>query len=381
MKNAHGWHAIFMIESCDAGSLPFKGDFNKFLEGASGYNHVTNASTSFFESKVVSGFNDKAKAGITVPNYPQYRDMNQMFIDMIDGLTKVNGGYAETDTLTLKAEQGLIPEIQAIKNHSKKITENLGQPFKLRTCITGPYTLSFLLAYKDKNTFTRLGNVLAKITEANTFNTKHGTVKLVSVDEPVFGFVDDPLLDHGSEGRENLLKAWQTIMQKTRAKGAQTCLHLHNTTDELFWQVKSLSIIESHVCDPFYQAERTKEQLEATDKSLKASIAVTDFDQLIRKHITTEAGKLNEIAVNEKVAEVWKNLKTRKVNPAAFLDTVDVMKQRLTQALEKFGDNRILYAGTECGTWGFPTYESAIEYLGRVSKAVHTHTATTPNAT
>jgi methionine synthase II (cobalamin-independent) len=374
MNDAHGWNAVLMIESCDVGSLPFKGDFNKFLEGASSYTRVTNVSTSFFEDKVVSGFIDKAKAGITVPNYPQYRDMTQMFIDMIDGLTKVNGGYAETDTLTLKAGQSLIPEIQAIKNHSRQINENLGQPYQLRICITGPYTLSSLLAYRDKNAFTRLGNVLARIIEVNVFNIKHGSVRLVSVDEPVFGFVDDLLLDYGSEGRENLLKAWHTIMQKIQAKGAQTCLHLHNTTDELFWQVKSLNMIESHVDDPFYQAERTKEQLEATDKFLKASIAVTDFDQLVRKHIMTEARKLSETTVNEKIADVWKSLKARKANPATFLDSVEVMKQRLKQAVERFGKNRIPYAGTECGMQGFPTYESAIEYLRRVSKATHPQT-------
>ncbi len=363
-----------MIESCDAGSMPFVGDIDKFLEGASRYGSATSEAEAFFESKVVSGFIDKAKAGIAIPNYPQYREMTQMFIDMIDGLTKVNGGYAETDTLTLKTGQGLIPEIQAIKNQSQKIHEELGQPYKLRTCITGPYTLSSLLAYKDKHAFTRLGNILAKIAEANTFNNKHGTVKLVSVDEPLFGFVDDPLLDYGSEGRENLLQAWQTIMHKIQAKGAQTTLHLHNTTDELFWQVESLNIIESHVQDPFYQAERTKKQLEATDKCLKASIAVTDYEQLIRKHIIAEAGNLNDVAINEKVAETWKNLQIRKLDPTTFLDTVDMMKQRLKQIIDRFGENRTPYAGTECGTWSFPTYQTAIEYLRRVAEAIHTQT-------
>ena len=374
MNDTHRWNSPVMTESCDAGSMPFVGNLDKFLEGASRYGSVNNESTSFFESKAVSGFIDKAKAGITVPNYPQYREMTQMFIDMIDGLTKVNGGYTETDTLTLKTGQGLIPEIQAIKNQSQKIHEELGQPYKLRTCITGPYTLSSLLAYKDKHAFTRLGNILAKIAEANIFNTKHGTVKLVSVDEPLFGFVDDPLLDYGSEGRENLLQAWQTIMQKIQAKGAQTILHLHNTTDELFWQIKSLNIIESHVQDPFYQAERTKKQLEATDKCIKASIAVTDYEQLIRKHIIAETGKTNNIAVDEKAAEVWNNLKARKLDPTTFLDTVDTMKQRLKQITEKFGENRTPYAGTECGTWSFPTYETAIEYLRRVSEATHRQT-------
>jgi hypothetical protein len=170
-------------------------------------------------------------------------------------------------------------------------------------------------------------------------------------------------------------------MHKIQTKGAQTILHLHNTTDELFWQIKSLNIIESHVQDPFYQAERTKRQLEATDKYIKASIAATDYEQLIRKHITNEASKLNDITVNEKIAETWKHLKARKLDPTTFLDTIDVMKQRLKQITEKFGENRTPYAGTECGTWSFPTYEAAIDYLRRVTKAIHTHTTTNPNVT
>jgi len=358
-----------MIESCDAGSMPFIGDINRFLAGAQDYGQVINKSALFFEDKVVSGFIDKAKAGINVPNYPQFRDMTQMFIDMIDGLAKVNGGYIETATLTPRPGKGLIPEAQAIKNHSKNIHEKLEGSFKLRMCITGPYTISSVFAHKDKNTFTRLGNVLAQIIDANIFNNKHGSVKLVSVDDPVFGFVDDPLLDHGSEGRENLLKAWETIMQKVRAKGAQTCLHLHNTTDELFWQIKSLNIIESHVNDPFYQAKRTKEQLEATDKSLKASIAITDFDQLIRNQIANAATqKLSDAAINEKIADVWNNLKAGRDNPTTYLESTEPMKHRLRSAMERFGENRIAYAGPECGLRSFPTYESALECLRRTSE-------------
>ncbi len=359
-----------MIESCDSGSMPFIGDIKRLLAGAQDYGQATNESTLFFEEKVVSVFIDKAKAGINVPNYPQFRDMNQMFIDIIDGLSKVNGGYIETATLTPRAEKGSIPEAQAIKNHSKNIDEKLGQPFKLRVCITGPYTISSVFAFKDKNTFTRLGNVLAQIAETNIFNNKHGSVKLVSVDEPVFGFIDDPLLDHGSEGRENLLKAWETIMHKINAKGAQTCLHLHNTSDELFWQTNSLNIIESHVNDPLYQTKRTKEQLEATDKFLKAGIAVTDFDQLIRNQIINAATqKLNDAAINEKIADVWKNLKAGRADPTAYVESTETMKHRLKDTIERFGENRITYAGPECGLRSFPTYETALECLKRTSSA------------
>jgi len=360
-----------MLKSCDEGSLPFVGDLQKFLEGASNYGRTVNDSTEFFEKKVVEGFIDKVEAGIDVPNYPQYRDMNQMLFDVIEGIEKLGGGYIETAVLTLKEGRSAILEVSAIKNCSQQIYEKLGEPFQVRICVVGPYTMASLFAYKDKNIFTRLGNVLAQMVESNVFNNKHGNVRLVSLEEPVFGFVDDPLLDHGSEGRENLLKAWESIMNKVRAKGAQACLHLHNTSDELFWEVKAVNLIESHVNDSFYQAKRTKERLESTDKFLKASIAVTDFDQLIRNNIiATSKQKLNEISINEKIAETWKTLSRKQIDPTIFVEKVELMKERLDKIVEYFGENRIPYAGPECGLKGFPTYESALECLRRVSKAV-----------
>jgi len=360
-----------MVESCDVGSLPFVGDFQKFLEGASNYGRVVNDSTVFFEKKVVDGFLDKVGAGIDIPNYPQYRDMTQMFFDMIEGVDKVNGGYIETATLTLKEGRGAIPEASAILNCSQEIYEKLGEPFLLRICVTGPYTMSSLFAHKDKRTFTRVGNVLAQIVEANVFNNKQGSVRLVSVDEPVFGFVDDPLLDRGSEGRENLLKAWESMMQKIRAKGAQACLHLHNTSDELFWEAKNLKVIESHANNSFNQAKRTKERLESTDKFLKASIAVTIFDELIRSNvIATSKQKMNETSINEKIAETWKELSQKQKDPVIFIEKAELMKERLVKIVEYLGKNRVPYAGPECGLRSFPTYESALECLRRVSKAV-----------
>ena len=359
-----------MPKSYDIGSLPFAGDFQKFLEGASNHGRFVNNATKFFEKKMVESFVDKIKAGVNVPNYTQYRDMTQMFFDLIEGVEKFNGGYIETAPLTLKKGEIAIPEVSAIKNHSREISESLEEPFQLRICVTGPYTMSSLLSYKDRESFTRFGIVLAQIVEGNIFNVKEGSVKIVTVDEPVFGFVDDPLLDHGSEGRENLLKAWETIMQKIRSKGAEASLHLHNTSDELFWEIKDLNVIESHANDSFYQVKRTKELLESTDKFLKASIAVTDFDQLIRSHILiTSKQKLNENMVNEKMAETWKSLAKKQIDPNIFIEDAKLMRERLSETIKCFGVDRIPYFGPECGMRSFPTYESSMECLRRVAQA------------
>jgi len=45
------------------------------------------------------------------------------------------------------------------------------------------------------------------------------------------------------------------------------------------------------------------------------------------------------------------------------------MRKRLIDVVERFGPERVIYAGPECGLGSFPTYASAVEYLRRVSEA------------
>ncbi len=366
-----------MVESYDVGSLPFVGDVNKFLEGANCFGSLTNdLRAQYFEEKIVEGFLHKMQAGILVPNYPQFRDMSHMFLSMIDGVEKVKGGYMETGLLSLQNRKGILPEVEAIRKHSQDFYEKLGRQFKVRISITGPYTLASQFLYKDKKVFSRLGNILAQIVESNVFSNKYGSVSLVALDEPVFGLVDDPLMDIGSEAREYLHKAWELILEKASSKNVQTCLHIHNTRDELFWEIKSLDVIETHMNDPLYEAKRTKQLLESTDKFLNASITATDFDQLIRNYlIAGSQQKISETAINEKIGEKWKNIKEGKVNPAIFLESTDSMQKRLIKLIENFGANRISYGVPECGLKGFPTYECALECLRRVANATKAVTA------
>jgi 5-methyltetrahydropteroyltriglutamate--homocysteine methyltransferase len=360
-----------MTKSCDVGSLPLVGDLKKFVEGAELFSSdLLGESSQFFENKVLEGLLDKIKAGIEVPNYPQFRDMNEMFLLMMEGIEKIEGGYL-TQLPSLKTERSRIPEVAVIEQHSQRIMEEKGEPFKVKICVTGPYTLASLFLYRERAIFTKLGNVIYQVVENSIFNNKNGRVSLVSVDEPVFGLQDDPLIDFGSEGRENLRNAWESIFHKIKSKNVETILHLHSTTDELFWDIDSLKVIDSHVDDPLLQMKKTKEKLESTDKFMKASIAYSEFDTLIREKITSNSSeKLEETAVNEKIAEKWKSINSGKTDPKIFLEDVNVMKARLVELFDRFGAERIPYYGPECGLKGFPTYESAMECLRRVSRVI-----------
>ena len=361
-----------MIKSSDVGSLPFFGDTKSFLDAATRFwIRPDEDSVKYFQKVVVKGFIDKVETGIDVPTYPQFRDMNKMFLEMIDGVEKVKEGYIETNRLSLKAERNQIPEVAVIKGNSQQIYEKTHRPFRVKVCVTGPYTLSSLFVYRDKEIFRRLGDVVSRIVENSIFDEKHGSVELVTLDEPVFGLQDDPLIDYGSEGRENLREAWESIFQKASSKGAQGCLHLHNTADELFWEVNSLRIIESHVDDPIYEMKKTTDRLESADKFLKASVCTVNFDKLIKNRIVvTSKQEMSESVINQKIADIWKHIKSGKVDPAIFIDNVKRMKERLIQIIDRFGAERVPYAGPECGLKGFPTYESAMECLKRVYSAV-----------
>ena len=353
-----------LIQSCDVGSLPYTGNQNRLAEGANHFaSNLNTDAANHFEQTIVNAFIDKMKTGISIPTFPQFRDMNDMFLATFDGLEKIKGGYVETGHLALKSDQGKIPEVTAIERNAQKIHAQANGSFQLRICITGPYTLASFFPHRNSQTYQCLAFVLSKIAEKNIFITKQGKVALVTIDEPLFGLVDDPLIDRGAQGRESLLSAWESIASKARCNNVETCIHLHNTSDDLFWSIKSLRIIESHVGDPLYEMRATKETLEREDKRLKASITISDFDHLIKT-------RLGSAASNDDLANVWKNIRKGTVKPEAFLEDADVMKKRLTKIVERFGIEKVALAGPECGLRGFPTYAAALECLIRVSETV-----------
>ena len=365
-----------MVESIDVGSLPFSGNFETFLDGAISYSQSTfpfSSSTpdNYFKKKIVQSFIHKLKAGINIPNYPQFRDMHKTYLDLIDGLKKIAGGYVESGILSIQADNTFIPEVAAIRNNSSEIVENIENPFKIKVCVTGPYTLSTFFIHRDEYKFNKLGEIISRIVENNIFSGKNGSVGMVTVDEPTFGLIDDPLIDYGTQGRENLQKAWEMIFHNAASRGIPTCLHLHDTTNDLFWEVNSLNIVESHLGDLIYTSKKTKKNLESTDKFLKASICISNFDQLIRTNIVASPQqKSGELTIDEKVAETWKNITSGKLDPTIFIENVELMQKRLIKIFNQFGAERVPYAGPECGLISFPTYESALECLRRTSNAV-----------
>ena len=153
-----------MVRSCDVGSFPLVGDSKKFVEGANIFNlSSADKFANFFEEKVLECFVDKIRVGIDVPNFPQFRDMNEMFLSMMEGVERIEGGYIQTKIPSVKTDKSSIPEVMVLEKNSQRIKEKTDATFEVRICVTGPYTLSSFFPYKREDIFIRLGKVLTQI--------------------------------------------------------------------------------------------------------------------------------------------------------------------------------------------------------------------------
>ena len=328
---------------------------------------VANSDYETFKSELVKVFSDKIIAGVDVPNYPQFRDMNEMFFVMMTGLEKQGSTYLSHDSI--KAKSGArIPETEILKQESSKIRDITGvDKIRIKACVTGPYTLASFFQHKSPRLFEELGHAIAEILRASIFKNNRVELCHVSIDEPVLGFMNDPLLDYGSDGRESLRKAWEEIAYVGASHGLDVSMHLHDTSENLFWDVEHLGILASHVGDPIYSQESTKKRLEETDKHLWAAVGITQFDTLIENHYKAKGFTGN---IPEKIGEVWTDLKKGNVDPLMFLEEAGLMKKRLEKTIGFFGSERIAYASPECGLNSFPEYNVAIECLRRASSVI-----------
>ncbi|MCK4702605.1 hypothetical protein KAT55_04535, partial [Candidatus Bathyarchaeota archaeon] len=140
-----------------------------------------------------------------------------------------------------------------------------------------------------------------------------------------------------------------------------------NTSENLFWEVEHLDTVGSHVGDPIYTSDSTRQQLEEKDKNIWAPVGVTQFDNLIHMHYHAEG---YEGEMPEKIAETWTGMKKGTIDPYIFLEDQGTMEKRLSKIMEFFGAERVTYASPECGLNSFPNYGVAVECLRRSAAAI-----------
>lgn len=358
------------MKTYDVGSIPLRIDQDIIRRGGRRYSTLLPEmgvgeleDIKMFEEEVVNSFIDKLTAGIDVPNYPQFRDMNEMFLELLRGVERRGNSYRVFSKITAKPFAA-IPEVEALRRNASRIAEAAGlERFEFKICVTGPYTLSSLFQDRNDELFRVLGKAISEIASNTIFRARRGEATILFIDEPAFGFLNDPLIDYGSEGREALLEGWEDICRVASSKGVEAGIHLHNTSDGLFWDVEHLGIVDSHVDDILYTSEATLRRIRETGKRIKASICKTEFDALIAERLGIEA-------LPQGIGEVWSRIRSGGLDPTTFIEDLNIMYRRLETLIKRFGVENVPYAGPECGLRGFPTYGCALECLRRVSEAV-----------
>lgn len=353
----------FSLKSLDVGSLPHMDiKIDVYNEGAVLLEKTPSLvyllrrelpeQALYFIKKHNEHFINKIIADIEVPCYAQLRDMISQFLQKFKGIRRADRGkYEVLDKISL-VDEGKIAEVEAIRLYAKNICERCGiRRIEFKVCITGPVELS--LAIGTLHVMEDISRSLAVIAKNAIINTKYAKTVVVTFDEPSFLFSPPPLNLENEDTRDLIVKNLERVMHPAKSHGVFSAIHIHASPD-IIWDVRSLDVIEAHT-----DAHIEKKDLEKYDKFLKAPIARTDIDNLL----------LEKLGDKEKVAKAWSNARKGKIDVDIWCEDEKLMKNRLLDYIRKFGEERVIFAGPECGLRAYPPI-AAIELLKRVSRVV-----------
>lgn len=283
----------------------------------------------------------KLRAGVEVPTYPQFRDMIRMFMDAIEDPDLSESPYL------IKREHARIMELQAVPPGQSS-----------RVCVTGPIEL-YLSAFGATNysdiLYTLAESVARFLAEAKS----EGKMTVASIDEPSLGMSSNVVFSE-----DEIFRALE--IASSPCLGMDCEVHLHSPLyAETCARVPGISIlgVES-AAHPDYLKLIDKKVLEETDTYLRAGIARTD--------ILSMSARLNEqygINLWDDVARLEKEI--------LDLESPQVMKKRLEKAYAQFGD-RLRATGPDCGLGSWPSQELAGKILANCAAAVKSFSLNEP---
>lgn len=321
----------------DIGSYPLPRDVTKEWAAQA----VKSSDPKFF-AIIENAMRQKIDAGVDVPTYPQFRDMNQQFLGLI------NDESLAEEPLIIRKEKARIMELEAVEEVGAEYFKKNGKKLNVRVCVTGPvelYQKQFgATAYRDVlDAFARsIDRFIANSIE----NAKQINIATISIDEPSIGINPQIMFNEN-----DLVEALEKAAKTSYLHNIDTEIHLHSPLYyKLVCSVKSIGIIGlESAATPSNLDLIDKKDLERYDKFLRVGVARTDVSsmaaQLNEKYNTNvwkEPSKLEEI-VNE-------------------METPEIIKKRLKKAYVIFGE-RIKYAGTDCGLGSWPSQELAFKLL------------------
>lgn len=326
-----------MILFDDIGSFPLPKGMNREWVSQAVKNNDTK-----LQDMLKNTMQQKIDAGVHIPTYPQFRDMNQMFLEII------NDESAQEEPLIVKKERARIMELSALEDVGAHYFKNTGNKLNIRVCVTGPLELYLNqfggTAYKDVlNAFaTSIDRFIANSID----NAKQFRIATISIDEPSIGINPQVMFND-----TDIIEALTIATRTSGLNKIDTEIHLHSPLHyKLICRVPSIGIIGvESAANPSYLDLVDKKDLEDQDKFLRVGVSRTDIFGMAA-------------VLNEKYGmNVWKE-PARLEEIVTEMETPGTISKRLHKAYSIFGD-RIKYAGPDCGLGSWPSQELAFKLL------------------
>ena len=325
----------------DIGSYPPPDDVSiEWIRNA--FHDSNNSSTRQKLYEVIrDAMRQKIKAGVDVPTYPQFQEMNDQFLNII---TKEEG----SEPFIVKKGCAKLTELEAIEPVAKEHYDATGEKLKVRICITGPMELH--LKQLGSAIFSDILKNLAISTDRFIKNSIDGAknfdIFTVSIDEPSIGINPDLKVEES-----DMINAIEIATESAYKNGIDVEIHLHSSIwYKTMCQAKGISVIGlESAANPSYLDLIEKKDLEDADKFLRVGVSRTDIYRM--------AAEYDE----ENNSNVWKdkNEIEKMINAS---ESPQMIKKRLQKAQKIFGD-KIKYAGPDCGLGSWPSQKAAFRLL------------------
>ena len=289
-----------------------------------------------FCDATLNSFRKKLLSGLDVVTYPQQYDGIKQVSDVI------HQSMAE-GSFIVDEKQAVLPEVHLISEEAKKLAEDFGKTILLRVSIFGPLEQYLkemgTTAYRD--VLESYAETVRRFAKNAILNSKYIETKVVSIDEPSFGFLD--IAAENEVINEVLEKAFNF-------KGVVRQIHLHSASrlPELL-KVNNIDVVSfEYAASPKNIESVSRKMLEDSDKQIRVGVSRTDVDSIM--------AELQDKGLAKPTIE-------------QLVEDEQKIKMRYLEAKRKYGD-KMTFTGPDCGLGSWPSQEAATLLLQRTVKAV-----------
>jgi len=287
---------------------------------------------------VLDSFRKKISSGLDVVNFPQPPDGMKQVGDELHAAM-------EKGSFVVEEKNAVLPEVYLLNQQAKALSEELGKKIELRVSIFGPleHYLHEIGTTPYQDVLDGLAETIRRFAKNSVLNSNYIETKVVSIDEPSFGF--------------NNIQASSDVICGVLEKafdfqGAVRQIHLHSAAGvHDLLGAKNLDVLSfEYASSPKNIEAVTRSMLDKADKQIRVGVSRTDIDSIL--------AELCDKGVSNPLAE-------------QLVEPKETITKRFRFAKEKYGD-RMTFTGPDCGLASWPSQEAATLLLKRTVDAVKT---------